>query len=96
MMRTLWILFIAGQILNAGNMNYQQQNGYYELNPIYGKHPSANQIYKIKTLECIGLYGLTKALPRYKKHLLAGANMVVWGMIYYDNQSKGIALNFRW
>lgn len=94
-MKYLWVLFIAGQILNAGNMNYQQQNGYYEINPIYGEHPSANQIYKIKALECVGLYGLTKIVPKYEKPMLVLANTVVWGMIYMDNKS-GISLAFRW
>jgi len=28
----LWALFIAGQIISAGNMNYQQEAGYYEYN----------------------------------------------------------------
>ncbi len=94
-MKSLWILFIAGQILNAGNMNCQQQNGYYEINPIYGEHPSANQIYKIKALECIGLYGLTKVVPKYEKPMLIGANVIVWGMIYRDYK-HGIALSVRW
>ena len=94
-MKLLWLLFIAGQILNAGNMNYQQENGYYEINPIYGEHPSANEIYTIKAIECLGIYGLTKAIPEYEKPMLVVANMVVWGMIYTDKKN-GIALSVRW
>ena len=40
-MNYLWALFIAGQILSAGNMNYQQEAGYYEINHyVYSRHPS--------------------------------------------------------
>ena len=93
--KTLWILFIAGQIFNAGNMNYAQENGYYEKNSfIYGKHPTANQIYKIKVLECVVLYGLTKAIPKYEKPMLAVANEVVWGMIYTEYKT-GISISVR-
>lgn len=94
--KALWILFIAGQILNAGNMNYQQQNGYYEINDlVYGKHPSANEIYIIKTAECMAIYGATKVVPKYEKPILIVANIAVWGMIIRDKRS-GIKLNFRW
>ena len=94
--KALWILFIVGQLFNAGNMNYQQQSGYYEENNfIYGKHPTAIHIYKIKAIECISLYGLTKAIPKYEKPMLAIANVVVWGMIYTD-YNNGIALSVRW
>jgi len=47
-MNWLWALFIAGQILSAGNMNYQQEMGYWEINPIYEKHPSKQQVYFTK------------------------------------------------
>jgi hypothetical protein len=93
--KLLWVLFITGQILSAGNMNYQQENGYYEINSLYGKHPSRQEIYTIKATECLAVYGLTKAFPKYKEHILVSANTMVWTFIYYDNQ-RGIALNFRW
>ena len=96
MVKALWVLFIAGQILNAGNMNYAQENGYYETNNLYGKHPSNQEIYVIKTMECITLYGVTKALPKYKKPILIGANAIVWGVIYYDKERAGVKLNFSW
>ena len=94
-MKTLWILFLAGQILSAGNVNYQQEAGYYEINSLYGEHPSKQKVYTIKAIECLGIYGLTKAFPKYEEHILVSANSVVWTFIYYDNQ-RGIALNFRW
>lgn len=94
-MKFLWSLFIAGQILSAGNMNYQQEAGYYEINPIYGRHPSRSRIYATKIVETIALYGLTKALPKYKKEILVGSNAACWGFIVSD-RIKGIGLNFRW
>lgn len=76
-------------------MNYQQESGYYEINPIYGKHPTKEIIYTIKAAECIGIYGFTKIFPKHKKATLVIANMIVWGMIYRDHNHSGIALNFR-
>ncbi len=96
-MKTLWVLFIVGQLINAGNMNYQQEAGYYEINDrVYGRHPSKETVYMVKAVECIGIYGLTKAFPKYEEHLLVFANTVVWTTIYWDSQTQGIALNFRW
>lgn len=91
-MKYLWILFIAGQILNAGNMNYQQEIGLSEINrTVYSEHPTANQIYKTKAIECIAVYGFTKLVPELEKPILIMANVVVWGMIYSDYK-RGIAL----
>ena len=94
-MKLLWTLFIAGQILNAGNMNYQQEIGYSEFNPIYGSHPDKKVVYLYKTAECLWLYSLTKMYPKYEKPMLVFANSMVWGMIINDNRT-GIAFNFRW
>lgn len=96
-MKLLWVLFIAGQIVNAGNMNYQQENGYYEINDrIYGKHPSKNKVYSIKAFECLGVYGATKIFPKYEKPILGAVTAGVWGMIYYDHKKLGITLGFNW
>ena len=94
--KTLWILFIAGQILNAGNMNYQQEHGYYEINDgIYGEHPSKGRVYTVKVLETLAVYGATRIFPRHEEAIVAGASGFVWGFIYYDNK-RGIDLKFRW
>ena len=77
-------------------MNYQQEHGYYEINDgIYGKHPSSQRVYTTKAIECVGLYGLTKAAPKYEKPILVVANAIVWGMIYSDYK-RGISLSLRW
>ncbi len=95
-MKVFWALFIVGQLFSVGNMNYQQERGMYETNDlIYGKHPKAHRIYKIKALESVGVYGATKLFPKYEKHILIGANCVVWGFIYSDKQ-KGIKLGVVW
>jgi len=91
----LWVFFTLGQILSAGNMNYQQEAGYYEINPIYGKHPSKRRVYLTKAVEIIGLYVLTAFLPDYRYLFLVGANIVCFGFIIYD-KIKGIAFKFRW
>ena len=95
-MKVLWALFIAGQLLNAGNMNYQQEHGYYEINDsIYGKHPSKGKVYTVKALETLVVYGATKILPKYEEAIVAGASGFVWGFIYYDNK-QGVAFKFKW
>jgi len=94
-MKILWTLFIAGQILSAGNMNYQQEMGYYEINPLYGNYPSTQQIYITKTLQVGAVYGLTQIYPEHKKDILKIANGICWGFIITDRQ-KGIKFGLRW
>ena len=45
--------FVALEAMQAGNMCWQQDNGYYEINPIYGRHPSRDRIYLTKAAECV-------------------------------------------
>lgn len=92
--KSLWGLFIAGQTLSAGNMIYQQEAGYYEINHLYGKHPSKSRIYATKITETILIYGATKLYPKYEKHILGGANVICWGFIINDRR-KGISFNLR-
>lgn len=94
MIKSLWILFIAGQIFSAGNINYQQEMGYYEINPIYGKYPSVERVYITKAAEIGGLYVLTKIFPKYEKELLTGANHVLFSFIVNDN-NMGIGMRVR-
>jgi len=88
-MKSMWVLFVLLQIYGAGNVNYQQENGYHEINPIYGKHPSSETVYAIKTVETLAIYGATKMLPRYEKEILVGASSIALGFIWSDIQ-KGI------
>ena len=94
-MNYLWVLFVAGQILSAGNMNYQQEMGYYEINRIYSKHPSKQEIYWTKGIETGLIFAATKIFPEYEKEILIGSNVVCWGFIIND-RVKGIAFKFRW
>lgn len=91
----LWTLFIAGQILSAGNMNYQQEMGYYEINPLYGRHPSKQQAYITKAAQVGIVYGATKLFPKHKKEILTFSNGVCWGFIISDRE-KGIKFGLRW
>ena len=93
-MKTLWVLLILGQLYSAGNMNYQQEEGYYEINSIYPKHPSKTRVYTTKAIEIAGVYGLTKIFPRYEKTILIGANVLCWGFII-DDRRKGISVKVR-
>ena len=95
MNKALWIVLIAGQILSAGNMNYQQEAGYYEINPIYGEHPNSGRVYLTKAAELVLVYGATKLMPDYETQILAGSNMLCWGFIVSDRM-KGISFGMRW
>ena len=94
-MNYLWVLFIAGQILSAGNMNYQQEMGCYEINPIYNEHPTKERVYLTKAIEIGVVYGLTKLMPKYEKEIVSFASGVCWGFIISDRQ-KGIHFGLRW
>ena len=76
--------FVLGQILNTGNMIYQQNSGYYEINPVFGKHPGKDTIYAIKGLETLAVLGSLWLLKDYRKHILIPANVIVWGTIAGD------------
>ena len=93
-MSPLWALFIAMQILSAGHINYQQEQGYYEINPIYGKHPTKSEVYIIKGIEMGIIYAATKVFPKYEKHILIGSTAVSLGFMVNDKRN-GIALKDR-
>ena len=76
--------FILGQILNTGNMIYQQNSGYSEINPGYGKHPGKDTIYLIKSLETISVLSSAWLFKKYRKEILIPANVIVWGTITGD------------
>jgi hypothetical protein len=87
----LWTLLIVGQIFSAGNMNYQQEHGYYEINPLYPKHPSMERIIFTKSAELGGVYLATKKFRRHKKIILKVSNSLVYGFIVNDKR-KGISM----
>ena len=91
----LYGLLVVGQILSAGNLNYQQDIGLYEINPLYGRHPSTERVYFTKVIETIAIIGIAKAMPKHEMKILTGANMVCWGFIAYD-RVIGIKFGFRW
>jgi hypothetical protein len=93
-MTALWATFIALQVFSAGNINYQQEQGYYEICPIYGRHPSKERVYITKAAEIGIVYGLTKLFPKHEKGILIGASTVVVGCFVYDH-SVGISMKVR-
>jgi hypothetical protein len=94
MTNALWATFIVLQIFSAGNMNYQQEQGYYEINPIYGMHPSKERVYITKAVETGIVYGLTKLFPKHEKCILVGANTVALSFIVRD-KAVGIGMRVR-
>lgn len=92
---TLWALFIAGQIFSAGNMNYQQDINGYEINSIYGSHPSREKVYAIKTAEIGAVYLVTRLWPKHEREILVAAATVTLTFIAYDNM-RGIAFKVRY
>jgi len=93
-MNYLWVLFIAVQILSAGNMNYQQEMGYYEINPTYSKHPSKQEVYWTKAIGTGLVFAATKIFPEQESGILIGSNTVCWGFIITDKM-KGISFGLR-
>jgi hypothetical protein len=75
-------------------MNYQQEAGYYEVNPIYGEHPSQERIYLTKAAEIGLVYVAARIFPEYETAILIGANVVLLGVILYDNK-QGISMSVR-
>lgn len=93
-MKELWLAFILGQLINAGHINYQQTHGYYEVNPLYGRHPKPEIVYAIKAGEILAIWGATRLWPEHEKGILIGANTIVWGVIIADN-ACGVKMGIR-
>lgn len=84
----LWVFFLTGQVINTGNMNYQQKIGMHEINPIYSEHPSKEKIYTIKAAETVGIYLLSEHIfPEYSLEILGGSCCIVWGFIITDKET---------
>ena len=95
MTTALWVFFISMQVFQAGNINYQQEAGYYEINPLYGRHPSKEKVYLIKAAETAVVYGATKIFPKYERPILLFCMAVQVGFFVYDRQ-QGISMSVRW
>lgn len=97
-MNALWAIFLTLQVVGAGNINYQQAHGYYEINPIYhiygDRYPSKEQVYLTKGLEVLAIYGATKVFPQYKKEILSTAVAVQVGFFIYDGVT-GVEFGLR-
>jgi len=93
----LWILFLTGQVLNTGNMNWQQDNNYIELNPLYGSHPTRLRIYVTKILQTLLIFGVFWICPNILQIILMVlVNIVVWGILYYDLKIIEVPRIFKW
>jgi len=102
----LFIFFLIGQILSAGNMNWQQAEGYREINPLYGKHPSIQTVYIIKIIQTALIYYVLSFVlyNKFTTHDLALVlvlisliivNLICWGFIAYD-RIKDIPFKMVW
>jgi len=98
-MNLLWGLFIGLQVMSAGNINYQQEHGYYEINPIYhiygDRHPSKEQVYLTKVIETGGVFVATKIFPEYKEAIVKGASTICVSFMVYDGVT-GIGIKVRY
>ena len=85
-------MFLVGQVVNGGMMNSMIDDGYYEINPFYGSHPTKEQVWIGKAIGTAAVWVASeKIAPKYKDHILSFANGVVWGLVYYDTQNCGIS-----
>ena len=95
----LILIFIVGQVLNTGNMIWQQMNGYREINPIYGAYPSVRRIYITKIIETVAIFALYTSLITFNVIIafvfLVLINLICWGFIVYD-RLKGIPFKMVW
>jgi len=90
-----WWLFFVGQVMQWGNINWQQEHGYYEMNDLYGDHPSKQKVGWIKAGELTVVYLLCQEFPEHRNKLLKFVNVVTYGMMIYDACHNGVALEFR-
>jgi len=90
-----WWLFFVGQVMQWGNMNYMQDIGMYEMNDLYGNHPSKQKVGWIKAGELTVVYLLCQEFPEHRDKLLKFTNIVTYGMMIYDACHNGVALRFR-
>jgi len=92
-----WLIFLAGQVLNTGNMNWQQDNDYIEINPLYGSHPTRLRIYITKILQTLLIFGVFWVCGEILQHILMIlVNMAVWGMLYYDIKILKVPSKLNW
>src|SRR6056297_1781854 len=90
-----WWLFVTGQIMQWGNINYMQDMGMYETNDLYGEHPSKQKTGWIKAGEMAVVYLLCQEFPEHRNKLLKFCNFVVYGFMIYDACHNGVAMEFR-
>lgn len=96
--QALWSTFLAGQVVSAGHINYQQEQGYYEAVPIYhvfgDRHPSKEQVYLVKGFETAAVYLVTKTFPKYENGILRFCIGVQVGFFVTDT-CRGINFEMR-
>jgi hypothetical protein len=91
-----WWCFVVGQVLQWGNINWQQAHGFYEMNDLYGEHPSKQKVGWIKAGEIALSYAFCKKYPEHRNVYLKACNIVVYGLMVWDSLHNGVAVQFRW
>lgn len=85
--------FIAGQIINYGQVNKTLNDPYWsEINPLMPAENTA-ELLVWKTGTTAALIFLADRFPIYRKALLVGASIVVWGFVAHD-VSVGVGFQF--
>ena len=74
-------------------MCWQQDHGYYEINPLYGRHPSRDRVFATKAAECIivRLVGWRIEDERRRLTFLRWCHYAVLAMMAYDT-GQGIPI----
>lgn len=96
--QALWGTFLTTQVIDAGRINYQQEQGLYEINPVYhvfgDRHPSKEQVYLVKGVETGMVWAATKVFPKYEEEILGIAIGVQFGF-YISDETKGVSFGLR-
>ena len=95
--RTMFVassIAITADWATTRNMTRRYNEGYYELNPILGKHPTRTEVdvYMIGML--VANYYITDWLPNEYRNIYLGIRTIVHGEAAHNNMSIGLRLQF--
>jgi len=87
---------VAWQVLNV--MDWRQTrtipgSGYYENNPLLGKHPDKDKIDKHFLVGALLHYAISDYFPKYRD-IWQNTALVVTGSVVYHNYSIGLKVEF--
>jgi len=93
-------LFVASTVAigadwaTTRNMTRRYDEGYYELNPILGRHPSTAQVDAYMIGMLVSNYFITDWLPQQYRIFYLGWRTITHGSAAHNNMSIGLRLQF--